>query len=218
VDPRGAAARPVWLVGRVNNQYICMRMSTSSIVRSSAPIFPDCTVEILRASAYSPALLEALNRLLPQLTEARALTTSQLTAVLASPVVTMLIARVDGVIQGTATVTVCPCLTSVKAWVEDVVVDESVRGRGLAKRLMDAAHAAARAAGADSVMLTSRPSRVAANQLYKSVGYVLRDTNVYRLSLCTSDPAAIAGAAAQLGAATGPELANAYVDSTINSK
>jgi ribosomal protein S18 acetylase RimI-like enzyme len=149
---------------------------------------PPGTIDVVRASELecTSTLLVALNRLLPQLTDARTLTPSLLTTILTSPAITLLVARVDGVILGTATVTVCLCLTSVKAWVEDVVVDETARGRGLAKRLMDAAHTVARAAGADSVSLTSRPSRVAANQLYKSMGYEMRDTNVYRLSLLRS--------------------------------
>jgi ribosomal protein S18 acetylase RimI-like enzyme len=40
----------------------------------------------------------------------------------------------------------------------------------------------AKARGAKTVDLTSRPSRVAANKLYQKLGFVLRDTNVYRFA------------------------------------
>ena len=70
-----------------------------------------------------------------------------------------------------------------KVWIEDVVVDESQRGRGIGKELMLFAISFAKSLGAGSVELTSRPSRTAANQLYKKLGFVIRDTNLYRYQL-----------------------------------
>jgi ribosomal protein S18 acetylase RimI-like enzyme len=43
-----------------------------------------------------------------------------------------------------------------------------------------AAIAEAKRRGAKTVDLTSRPSREAANRLYQRIGFVARDTNVYR--------------------------------------
>ena len=70
-----------------------------------------------------------------------------------------------------------------RAWIEDVVVDEAARGRGVGEALNRAALDRAAAAGARTVDLTSRPSREAANRLYQRIGFAPRDTNVYRYDL-----------------------------------
>ena len=70
--------------------------------------------------------------------------------------------------------------TGRRAWVEDVVVDGAARGQGAGQKLVEAAVQHAQAIGAKSVDLTSRPSREAANRLYRRAGFVLRETNVYR--------------------------------------
>jgi ribosomal protein S18 acetylase RimI-like enzyme len=76
-----------------------------------------------------------------------------------------------------------PIPTGLRAWIEDVVVDDAARGRGVGEALNRAALERARAAGATTVDLTSRPSREAANRLYRRLGFEARDTNVYRYSL-----------------------------------
>jgi ribosomal protein S18 acetylase RimI-like enzyme len=73
--------------------------------------------------------------------------------------------------------------TGVRAWIEDVVVDGAVRGRGVGEALVQAALELARARGAQTVDLTSRPSREPANWLYVKVGFERRETNVYRYKL-----------------------------------
>ena len=73
--------------------------------------------------------------------------------------------------------------TGVRAWIEDVVVDEDSRGQGIGERLVQAAIERAKTAGAITVDLTSRPSREAANRLYRRCGFVQRETNIYRLSI-----------------------------------
>ena len=72
--------------------------------------------------------------------------------------------------------------TGVRAMIEDVVVDEALRGRGIGEALSREALKVARENGARTVDLTSRPSREAANRLYQRIGFKLRDTNVYRYS------------------------------------
>lgn len=67
--------------------------------------------------------------------------------------------------------------------VDDVVVDEGARGRGLGRLLLEAVHDEARRLGLRHLDLTSRPSREAANALYRSLGYEQRETNAYRLRL-----------------------------------
>ncbi len=101
-----------------------------------------------------------------------------------SPATVLLVAR-DGEppeIVGTLTLVVFRIPTGLRAWVEDVVVDDSVRGRGVGSALTREALRRAEAAGARTVDLTSRPSREAANRLYRRLGFELRETNVYRYS------------------------------------
>jgi ribosomal protein S18 acetylase RimI-like enzyme len=70
--------------------------------------------------------------------------------------------------------------TGTKAWIEDVVVDEGARGKGVGRKLMKHALDVAKELGAKSADLTSRPSREAANKLYQTIGFEARETNVYR--------------------------------------
>lgn len=85
--------------------------------------------------------------------------------------------------MGSLTLVLFRIPTGVRAWIEDVVVDESARGRGVGDVLSRTALETAAAAGARTVDLTSRPSRQAANRLYQRLGFERRDTNVYRLQL-----------------------------------
>ncbi|MGQ0743178.1 MAG: GNAT family N-acetyltransferase [Acidimicrobiales bacterium] len=96
----------------------------------------------------------------------------------------------SGLIVGSLALACFPIPTGVRAWIEDVVVDEYHRGRGVARALMGAALDRAREAGARTVDLTSRPSRHAANQLYLSLGFTPRETNVYRIDLGDKPPPA----------------------------
>lgn len=96
---------------------------------------------------------------------------------------TLFLARVEGRIVGSLTLAVFPIPTGIRAWIEDVVVDESARGHGVGEALNRRALDHARAQGAITVELTSRPSREAANRLYTKMGFVIRDTNVYRYTL-----------------------------------
>jgi ribosomal protein S18 acetylase RimI-like enzyme len=97
----------------------------------------------------------------------------------------MFIARsVDtGQIIGSLTLALFRIPTGMRAWIEDVVVDEAARGQGVGAALNHAALERARREGARTVDLTSRPTREAANRLYKRLGFVQRETNVYRFSL-----------------------------------
>lgn len=99
---------------------------------------------------------------------------------MASPATRLLIVRDSGAIVGTLTLVMFETPTGIRAWVEDVVVDESARGRGAGQALTLEAVRIARAGGAKKVDLTSRPARAAAGQLYEKLGFRLRDTRVYR--------------------------------------
>ena len=73
--------------------------------------------------------------------------------------------------------------TGVRAWIEDVVVDDAARGAGVAGALVEAALGHSSRLGARTVDLTSRPNREAANRLYLRLGFEVRRTNVYRRTL-----------------------------------
>ena len=96
----------------------------------------------------------------------------------------VLVAERDGVVVGTATLSLL--VTLWKGWVghvDDVVVDAQERGGGVGRLLMEKLHEEARRLAVTHLDLTSRPAREAANALYQSLGYELRSTNVYRLRL-----------------------------------
>ena len=135
------------------------------------------------ATDATDELVEALNRLVPQLSSsAEPMSTTLVGRVLSDPAITLFVARHDGAIVGTLTLAIFEIPTGLRAWIEDVVVDSSVRGLGVGEALTLAALEVARTRGAKSVDLTSRPSREAANRLYQRVGFAPRETNVYRYS------------------------------------
>ena len=145
--------------------------------------WPDLTVET--ADVATDDLLVAINHLIPQLSSSfEALDHEGLATIIDDPATSLLIARSPELgVVGTLTLGLFTLPTGVRAWIEDVVVDESARGMGAAKALVQRALELAHGAGATTVDLTSRPSRVAANQLYVTMGFEARETNVYRFSL-----------------------------------
>jgi ribosomal protein S18 acetylase RimI-like enzyme len=103
---------------------------------------------------------------------------------LASPAIDQFVARADdGTIVGVATLAVFRIPTAWRAWIEDVITDESARGQGVGEALTRAMIERAREMACTTVDLTSRPSREAANRLYQRVGFEQRETNVYRYDL-----------------------------------
>lgn len=126
----------------------------------------------------------AFARLVPQLSSTAPPSLEALRAITAQPGASVLLARAsDGTIVGTLTMTAFVIPTGMRVWIEDVVVDEQRRGAGIGASLINRALEIAKSLGARSVDLTSRPSREAANALYQRLGFVRRDTNVYRHGL-----------------------------------
>ena len=133
------------------------------------------------ASQASEELVAACHQLIPQLSSsAQPITASELAEIINGDSTLMFVARIDNKIVGLLTLAIFRIPTAVRAWIEDVVVDSSARGHGVGEALNHAAIAEAKRRGAKTVDLTSRPSREAANKLYKRLGFVERDTNVYR--------------------------------------
>ncbi len=144
-------------------------------------------VEIIEAVEVTPELVSAFERLIPQLSSSNpAPTETELAAICESEASVLLIAvdrDAEDRILGSLTLAWFRIPTGVRAWIEDVVVDEAARGHGVGDLLNRAALDRARELGAKTVDLTSRPSREAANRLYQRIGFIARDTNVYRYSL-----------------------------------
>ena len=150
------------------------------------------SVELIEQS--SPELVAAMERLIPQLSRsAKPLTAQQTQALVDQDSVYLFVFRTDkpviaadgneveaGTILGMLSLATLAIPTGVRAWVEDVVVDAGTRGMGAGQQLVEAAVAHAQKIGARTVDLTSRPSREAANRLYRRCGFELRETNVYR--------------------------------------
>lgn len=139
-------------------------------------------VTIHEVTEVDDELVEALARLIPQLSSSNPPPGAEaLHAIVSSEASTMLIARDDdGRIRGSMTLAMFRIPTGLRAWIEDVVVDEDARGLGIGQLMNQRALEIARQAGATTVDLTSRPSREAANRLYLRMGFEIRETNVYR--------------------------------------
>ncbi len=152
---------------------------------------PTPGVTISEATEVSPELIRAFERLIPQLSSSSPPPgAGALAEMVASPASVLLVAHDgSGSIVGSLTLAVFRVPTGLRAWIEDVVVDESARGTGAGEALVHAAIDRANAVGARTVDLTSRPSREAANRLYRRVGFELRTTNVYRWSAGSAEKA-----------------------------
>ncbi len=144
----------------------------------------DGEIEVAAASGVDDELIAAFDRLIPQLSRSATVPTPDLIReIVEAQASTVLIARdgrENGRIVGLLTLVIFRIPTGVRAWIEDVVVDEAVRGRGVGEALSQEAVRRAVGLGARTVELTSRPSREAANRLYQRLGFVRRDSHVYR--------------------------------------
>jgi ribosomal protein S18 acetylase RimI-like enzyme len=124
----------------------------------------------------------ALASLLGQLSRTAVFDRSRLDAIVAHDATELLVARVSGKLVGTATLVTFPLPSGWRGHVDDVVVDRSMRGRGVARLLLQRMTELAESRGLRTLDLTSRPSRESALRLYKSVGFVRRETNVLRFT------------------------------------
>ena len=129
-----------------------------------------------------PDYLEAINRLIAQLsTSSHTFTEAELNSLIASPQSHLYALEYDEKIIGMVTLCIYQCPTGRKACIEDVVVDQNHRGKGYGKLMVRKAMEECQNRGNVTLMLTSRPSRIVANQLYQSLGFEKRETNVYKM-------------------------------------
>lgn len=138
--------------------------------------------EIIKIQSYSTEYHEAMQRFLDQLTtNPMTLTEEMFRQLLASPNSHLFFLMKDEQIAGMLTIGIYHSPTGGKAWIEDVVVDETFRGQGLSKLLVAHAIEFTKSQGIPSLMLTSNPKRIAANKLYQAMGFGRKETNVYRM-------------------------------------
>lgn len=142
------------------------------------------TLEIRPADRVDDELVSAFVALIPQLSSSSPPPVAEeLQAIVDSPDSVLYVARLDGRVAGSLTLAFYRIPTGLKAWIEDVVVDDGARGQGVGEALNRAAIAEAAHRGAKHVSLTSRSSREAANRLYQRLGFRPYDTNVYRYTI-----------------------------------
>jgi GNAT superfamily N-acetyltransferase len=145
--------------------------------------YTDGMIQIKQLTEASDQAVIDLNGLLPQLSnDVRPLTMDILKQVVAPPD-RLIVAVDDGRIVGTVLLLVNNQLVRVKAWLEDLVVSGDYRGQGLGGRLIEAAIAAAREAGAASIDITSKAERSALYKVYEQHGFKRRDSALFRLPL-----------------------------------
>jgi ribosomal protein S18 acetylase RimI-like enzyme len=141
-------------------------------------------MEIFEATEVTDELVAAFQALTPQLSSSNpAPGRAELQEIVDSPAVILLMARDEGRLVGSLSLVVFRIPTGVRAWIEDVVVDQNTRGKGIGEALTRKALEIAAGYGVKTVDLTSRPSREAANRLYQRVGFQQRQTNLYRYTI-----------------------------------
>ena len=141
-------------------------------------------IEIKEIAKVDDKLVEAMKRLGPQLSNSNSPPDrSALEEIDTSDSSILLAAFIDGEIVGSLTLVLFSIPTGKRAWIEDVVVDEKCRNRGIGEVLNKDAINIARQRGAKTVDLTSRPSRQSANRLYNRLGFIQRETNIYRFEI-----------------------------------
>ncbi|HSL28471.1 MAG TPA: GNAT family N-acetyltransferase [Anaerolineales bacterium] len=140
-------------------------------------------MHIEKASELTEELYIAVQRLVPQLGAHKVPPTrGEMEELIRSQASTLLAAREPdrrSPVVGLLCLTIYRVPTGLRSIIEDVVVDEDQRGRGIGRALVEHAIELARIAGAEGVSLTSNPKREAANRLYRSMGFELRQTNAY---------------------------------------
>ncbi len=139
---------------------------------------------ISQITEATPHLTKAFQRLIPQLNPAsRVPNQAELQEVVDSKDIFLFIGTENDEIVGTISLVVYKIPTGNKAWIEDVIVDETARGKGYGRKLMLHAIEFAKSRGISKINLTSNPTRIAANKMYQQLGFEQYITNMYRLEV-----------------------------------
>ncbi|QIK53732.1 GNAT family N-acetyltransferase [Dysgonomonas sp. HDW5B] len=139
-------------------------------------------MKIERLTRVSDDIVESLGQLMVQLApDCKPLTGEYLQEIIDLPNIFLFVAKQGDQIVGTFSLVLYKIPTGLKASLEDVVVDVSMRGQKIGEKMIEfALEYANTQLEVSKLDLTSSPYRVAANALYRKLGFELRDTNVYR--------------------------------------
>jgi len=142
------------------------------------------TINIVEVDRASKNIFESLKKLLPQLTtNFKPFDHEYLEEIVGSDSTRLFIAQdsvSDNYIVGTYAMVIFYIPTGSIARIEDVIVDELYRGKGIGRMMMEHAINYIKKRGITKIELTSHPSRIAANSLYQTLGFTRIETNVYR--------------------------------------
>ena len=141
-------------------------------------------MQIIEIQSADTSIRDGINALLPQLTERSGnLSIQDLQMIIDSKDSALMAAVEEGRGLGCLALTVFPVLIDMRAWIDDLVVCDTARGRGIGRDLVGRAISSARSLRARSINLTCHPRREAANSLYRKLGFTLCEANVYHYAL-----------------------------------
>lgn len=139
-------------------------------------------IKLLRLKNGDKNSWEDVNRLIPQLSSsARKLSFRDFRKITRDINVLFFVFRDGGKIIGMGFLVFLLTPVGLRARIEDMVIDENYRGKGLGIVLTRRLIAEAKKRQARWVEFTSRKDRVATNRFYQKFGFKPRDINVYRL-------------------------------------
>jgi len=140
-------------------------------------------MKITQLNKITDEVMSAFEYLIPQLTSNSEIPSKEDIAEIIEAENSFIFLAKEKEIIGILTLIIYKIPTGKKAWIEDVVVDSKIRGKGTGRLLVEHAIQFTKEKGISKIDLTSSPSRVAANILYRKMGFDLRDSNVYRLRI-----------------------------------
>ncbi len=142
------------------------------------------SVECMVPNGLKQSDIAPLNRLLVEFSpNAKPLDFSAWHQMIQDPTFLVVARTSSGALVGMATLLINRIPTGIIGLVEDVIVTGKMRGKGIGEKMMHKLIEIAQYRGVKHVDLTSRPARVEANRLYQKLGFELRKTNYYRLTL-----------------------------------
>ncbi|MDR2914108.1 MAG: GNAT family N-acetyltransferase [Tannerella sp.] len=140
-------------------------------------------IKIEQVKDITPEIVEAFSILIPQLTAKNKIPDKKSLEEIIETKNTYLFIACAPHIVGSITVVVTNTPSGSKAWIEDVIVDKDACGQNTGEKLVSFAIDFIKGLNVSSINLTSSPDRIAANKLYRKLGFILRETNVYRLTI-----------------------------------
>ena len=92
----------------------------------------------------------------------------------------LVVCKEQGQIVGIAMMAMYKVISGHKGMIEDVVVDQVHRGKGIGRKLMEKLLEEGKNRNLDEILLFSGHHRTPAITLYKSLGFQLKDSGLYR--------------------------------------